>query len=127
MMQKELPAAAHSPLHYIGLLTVLCSPLPEVIGGSWIHIFALMVLSVGVILASIGLRMRSLMYAGTAFLLTDLVAMVIRSTVNNANLLWICGVVLGIGVITLAAFCENHREKLLARIRFLSAELATWN
>ena len=127
MMKKELPAAAHSPLHYIGLLTVLCSPLPEVIGGSWIHIFALMVLSVGVILASIGLRMRSLMYAGTAFLLTDLVAMVIRSTVNNANLLWICGVVLGIGVITLAAFCENHREKLLARIRILSAELATWN
>jgi hypothetical protein len=127
MMKQELPAAARSPLHYIGLLTVLCSPLPEVIGGSWIHIFALMALSVGVILASIGLRMRSLMYAGTAFLLTDLVAMVIRSTVNNANLLWICGVVLGIGVITLAAFCENHREKLLARIRFLSAELATWN
>ncbi|QDT09502.1 hypothetical protein [Planctomycetes bacterium K23_9] len=127
VMKKELPKVAHTPLHYIGLLTVLCSPLPEVIGGSWGHIFALMVLSVVVILAAIGLRMRSLVYAGSAFLLTDLVAMVIRSTIHNVNLLWICGVVLGVGVIALAAFCENHRENLLSRIRMLSAELATWN
>ncbi|MGB7343030.1 MAG: hypothetical protein WBD20_02355 [Pirellulaceae bacterium] len=127
LMKKELPKAAHGPLHYIGLLTVLCSPVPEVLGGSWIHIFALMILSVVVILAAIGLRIRSLVYAGSAFLMADLVAMVIRSTIHNVDLLWICGVVLGIGVIVLAAFCENHREKLLGRIRMLSAELATWN
>ncbi len=127
LMKKELPQAARTPLHYIGLLTVLCSPVPQVLGGSWIHIFVLMLISVAVILVAIGLRIRSLVYAGSAFLLADLVAMVIRSTIHNVDLLWICGVVLGIGVIALAAFCENHREKLLARIRMLSAELATWN
>lgn len=127
LMKKELPAASHDPLRYIAALTILCSPLFEVLGGSWAHMFALMLLSVLVIFAAIGLRIRSLVYAGSAFLLADLVAMVIRSTIHNVNLLWICGVVLGIGVIALAAFFENHRDKLLSRIRIVSAELATWN
>ncbi|MFK8113381.1 MAG: hypothetical protein AB8B91_14345 [Rubripirellula sp.] len=127
IMKRELPAAAQRPLQYIGLLTILCSPLPEVLGGSWIHILSLMVLSVIVILSAIGLRVRSLVYAGSAFLLVDLVAMVIRSTMHNVNLLWACGIALGIAVIALAAFCESHRDKLLLRIRMVSAELATWN
>ena len=126
-MKEDLPTKSHDPLRYIAVLTILCSPLFEVLGGSWTHMLSLMLLSVLVILASIGLRIRSLVYAGSAFLLADLVAMVVRSTIHNANLLWVCGVVLGIGVIALAAFCENHREKLLSRIRIVSAELATWN
>ncbi|KAA1261379.1 hypothetical protein LF1_39260 [Rubripirellula obstinata] len=127
LMKRELPKPAHDPLRYIAALTILCSPLLEVVGGDWIHILTLLVLSVLVILVAIGLRIRSLVYAGSAFLFADLVAMVIRSTIHNVNLLWICGVVLGVGVIALAAFCENHRGKLLTRIRFVSAELATWN
>ncbi len=99
----------------------------EVIGGSWIHMLVLMIISVLVIFVAIGFRLRALVYAGSACLLVDLVAMVVRSTVHNQNLLWIVGVVFGIFVIALAAFCENHREKLLSRIRVLSAELATWN
>ncbi len=127
LMKKELPAASHDPLRYIAALAILCSPLFEVLGGSWAHMFALMLLSVLVIFAAIGLRISSLVYAGSAFLLADLVAMVVRSTIHNVNLLWVCGVVLGIGVIALAAFFENHRDKLLSRIRIVSAELATWN
>jgi len=126
-LKKELPATSHDPLRYVGALTILVSPMFEVLGGSWVHIFTLMVLSVLVILASIGLRIRVLVYAGSAFLLADLVAMVVHTTIANPMLLWVGGVALGIAVIALAAFCENHREKLLARIRFLSAELATWN
>ncbi|MCP4505004.1 MAG: hypothetical protein GY826_01240 [Fuerstiella sp.] len=98
----------------------------EVLGGSWAHMLSLMVLSVVVILLSIGLRLRALVYAGSAFLAADLVAMVVRTTVSHPGLLWVCGIALGGGVIALAAFCENHREKLLARIRLVSAELATW-
>ncbi len=126
-MKEELPKRAHSPLRYIAVLMVLCSPLFEVLGGSWIHILSLMVLSVLVILIAIGLRIRSFMFAGTAFLLVDLVAMVIRSTIQNVNFLWVGGVMLGITVIALAAFCENHRDKLLSRIRIVSEELATWS
>ena len=79
--------------------------------------FALLLISVAVILVAIGLRLRSLAYAGTALLLFDLVAMVVRSTIHNLNLLWILGVLLGVGVIALAAFCENHRDKLVSRIQ----------
>ncbi|MFG0261983.1 MAG: hypothetical protein ACF788_06305 [Novipirellula sp. JB048] len=127
LLKRELPSASHDPLRYLGALTILVSPLFDVLGGNWAHMFVLMLLSVLVILAAIGLRLRSLMYAGAAFLVTDLVAMVIRSTMDHPNLLWICGVALGAAVIALAAFCENHREKLVSRIRILSAELATWD
>ena len=126
MLKNELPKNSHDPLRYIGALIILVSPMFEVLGGSWVHMLTLMVLSVVVILLAIGLRLRALVYAGSAFLLADLVAMVVRTTVSHPSLLWICGIVLGGGVIALAAFCENHREKLLARIRLVSAELATW-
>jgi len=36
-------------------------------------------------------------------------------------------VILGLGVIGLAAYCEHHREKLMSRIRLISAELETWS
>ncbi|MEO2016479.1 MAG: hypothetical protein ABGZ53_19145 [Fuerstiella sp.] len=126
MLKKELPKRSHDPLRYIGALIILVSPIFEVLDGSWTHMLSLMVLSVVVILLAIGLRLRALVYAGSAFLLADLVAMVVRTTVSHPSLLWVCGIALGGGVIALAAFCENHREKLLARIRLVSAELATW-
>lgn len=127
LLKKELPKASHDPLRYIGALTILVSPLFEVIDGNWAHIFTLMILSVIVILVAIGLRIRVLVYAGSAFLLADLVAMIVHTTLAHPALLWIGGVALGVAVIALAAFCENHREKLLAQIRIVSSELATWN
>lgn len=127
LLKKELPRISHDPLRYMGALTILVSPLFEVIDGNWAHILTLMVLSVVGILAAIGLRIRVLVYAGSAFLLADLVAMVVHGAIANPALLWVGGVALGIGVIALAAFCENHREKLLTRIRFVSAELAAWS
>jgi hypothetical protein len=126
LMKRQLPQSSHDLLRYIGALTILVSPVFEIMGGSWLHLLTLMVFSVVIVLLAIGLRLKALMYTGTAFLLADLVAMVVRSTIDNPSLLWICGVVLGAAVIGLAAFCENHRDRLLQRIRFLSAELATW-
>ena len=41
-------------------------------------------------------------------------------------LMFIGGLGLGVAVIALAAICENHRDRVLARIRTLSAALATW-
>ena len=52
--------------------------------------------------------------------------MVVRTTIDHPNFLWVGGLGVGIAVITLAAICERHREQLLVRIRLLSAELATW-
>ncbi|HRX81490.1 MAG TPA: hypothetical protein P5307_20615, partial [Pirellulaceae bacterium] len=73
-----------------------------------------------------GLRLRVLMYTGTAFLIADLVAMVICGGIDHPNLLWIAGIGFGAAIITLGAICENNREKLLQRMRIVSAQMEQW-
>ncbi len=114
-------------LRYIGALTILVSPVFEILQNSWLHLLTLLVLCVLLILLAIGLRLRPLLNTSTAFLLADLVGMVIRSANDHPGMLWMGGLVVGIAVIALAAICENQREKLLAQLRMLSSELATWN
>ena len=126
LLGKDVPRQAHDPMRYAGALTILVSPMFDILDGSWGHILSLLLLSVVVIVLAIGLRLKSLVYAGSAFLLTDLIVMVIRSHDSYPFMPWLCGIAVGVGVIGFAAFCENHREKVLARIRFLTAELATW-
>lgn len=127
LLKRELPREAQDPLRYVGALIVLVSPLFHIIDGSWIHLVSLLILCVLVVLLAIGLRLRALLNVGTAFLLADLVMMVVRSSIDNPSLLWISGLGIGAAVIVLAAVCERHREQVLGRIRLLSAELATWN
>jgi hypothetical protein len=127
LLKKELPRQSHEPLRYIGALVILVSPVFGVLGSGWLHLFSLMVLCVLVILLAIGLRVRALMYTGTAFLLADIAGMLIRSSLDHPAFLWVGGIGLGATVIALAAICENHRENVLAKIRLLSSELAAWN
>jgi hypothetical protein len=63
---------------------------------------------------------------GTGFLVADIIAMVVRGSIDRPSVLWIAGILVGASVITLAAWCERHREQLLQRLRLLSAELQTW-
>lgn len=126
LLQKEIPERAHNPLRYAGALLILVSPTFHITGGSWVHLFSLLVASVAVTLVAMGLRIRALMYTGTAFLLADLTAMVVRGSIDNPNVLWIAGIVLGCLVIGLAAYCERYREVMLQRLRLLAAELETW-
>jgi hypothetical protein len=85
-----------------------------------------MIASVAVTLAAMGLRIRALMYTGTGFLVGDLVAMVVRGSIDNPTLLWIAGILFGLAVISLAAYCEKHREHVLQRLRLVAARLETW-
>jgi len=127
ILRSDIPVKAHEPLRYVGAIMVLASPCLEILGGSWLHLVSLMLLSVLVVLMAIGLRLKALVHAGTAFLAIDLVAMVIRSSIDNPGMLWITGIAIGGSVIAIAAICERNREQLLSRIRVLSAELATWH
>lgn len=127
LLRRDIHIKAHDPLRYAGALAILVSPCFEILGGSWLHMMSLMILSVIVILLATGLRLRALIYTGTAFLLIDLVAMVIRSSIDNPGMLWVTGLLVGAAVIALAAVCERNREQLLSRIRMLSSELATWH
>lgn len=126
LLHSEIPAKLHDPLRYLGALVILVSPTFHIVSGSWLHLFCLMIASVCVVLLAIGLRVRALMYTGTAFLLADLAAMVVTGSMADANVLWIAGLVLGGGVITLAAYCERHREVLVQRMYLLSDTLRTW-
>ncbi len=127
LLRRDIHAKAHDPLRYAGALLVLASPCFDILGGSWLHMLSLMVLSVLIVLIAIGLRLRALVHAGTAFLLIDLVAMVIRSSIDRPGMLWAIGLLVGVVVIAIAAICERNREQVLSRIRMLSAQLATWN
>jgi hypothetical protein len=126
VLKREIPAAWHNPLRYAGALTILVSPTFEILSGSWLHLFTLMIASTAVLLISIGLRIRALMYTGAAFLVADLVGMVIRGGIDNPNLLWIAGIGFGAAVVLLGAYCEHNREKLLQRMRIVSAQLGQW-
>ncbi|WP_437230958.1 hypothetical protein SH661x_002233 [Planctomicrobium sp. SH661] len=126
LLDRELPVGFHDPLRYIGALTILVSPTFQILQGSWIHLLTLMISSVGIILLAIGVRVRSLVYTGTAFLIVDLIALIVRGSYDNPHLLWIVGIGLGAAVIGLAAYCEHHREALLSRIRLLAGELQSW-
>lgn len=124
---NDLPESGRRGLQYVGSLMILASPILQVLDGSWQHMLLLLILSVLIIVAAIGLRVRSLVYCGTGFLMVDLLAMVIQSTNDSPTLLWAVGILMGIGIMALAAYCERHREQLLSRIRMLSSELATWD
>lgn len=126
LLQAEIPREMHNPLRYAGALVILVSPTFHIISGSWVHLFTLMAASVFVTLLSIGLRVRALMYTGVAFLVADILAMVVRGSIDRPNLLWIAGIGLGTAVLVLGALCENRREVLMQRLRILTTELESW-
>jgi hypothetical protein len=126
LLQGEIPRPMHNPLRYAGGLVILVSPTFHIMTGSWVHLFTLMAASVAVTLLSIGIRVRALMYTGVAFLIADLLAMLVRGSIDRPNVLWIAGIGLGTAVLILGALCENRREILMQRLRILTAELETW-
>lgn len=127
VLRDDLPESGRKALQYVGSLMILLSPVLQVLGGSWQHMLLLLILSVMMIVLAIGLRVRSLVYCGTGFLVVDLLAMVVQSTMDSPTLLWAVGILMGVGIMALAAYCERHREQLLSRIRMLSSELAAWD
>ncbi len=127
VLRRDLPTSLANALRYGGALCILVSPTFEIIGGSWLHMFVLMVSSVLLIMLSMGVRAKALLYVGTGFLAADLVAMGVRGCLDQPSLLWLAGIGVGVVVLFVAAVAENGRERLLQRMRILSATLDTWN
>ncbi|MBI4582693.1 MAG: hypothetical protein HY717_01475 [Planctomycetes bacterium] len=127
VLKREIQADLRNPLRYLGAVTILVSPVFNILQGSWLHLFTLMVSSVAVILAAIGLRARPLIYTGAGFLAADLLYMAARGCIDHPNLLWLAGLIVGSGIVLLGAVCENRREELLLRLRRLSEALEKWH
>jgi hypothetical protein len=126
LFRDEIPEPYRDPLRYLGALVILVSPLFHIVH-SWLHLATLMIASVGVVLLGIGVRVRALVYTGTAFLLADLAAMVVRGGSENNNVLWLVGLTLGTAVLALGAACERNREALLQRLRVVGEALKQWD
>ncbi|SFI68476.1 hypothetical protein [Planctomicrobium piriforme] len=126
LLGNRIPVSYHDPLRYAGALTILISPTFHIVGGSWLHLLTLMVASVVIVLLAIGLRVRALMYTGTAFLIADIAAMVVRGSLDEPHRLWLAGIVVGAAVIALAAYCERHREQMLQQMRLMASRLEAW-
>jgi hypothetical protein len=127
LLREEIPRAWRDPLRYAGALVILVSPVSHIVEGSWLHLLCLMGTSASIVLVAIGTRVRAMMYTGTAFLVADLAAMVVRGSVENRNVLWFAGLSLGGLIIFLAALCENRREVLLQKLRLVAASLERWD
>ncbi|MBL9081965.1 MAG: hypothetical protein JNK76_09185 [Planctomycetales bacterium] len=126
LLEREIPADYRNPLRYVGALVILVSPTFHIVDGSWLHLFSLMVAAVVVLLAGIGLRTRAMVYAGTAFLLADLAAMVVRGSIDHPELLWVAGLGLGAAILGLGAACELGRERVQQRVRAIGSALESW-
>ena len=127
LLSREIPSRFRDPLRYLGALVILVSPTLHLVGESWVPMLTLMIASTAIILLAIGLRVRALLYTGTAFLFADLAAILVRGSLDNANLLWLAGLLLGGGIVALGAYCEKHREDLIDRMHLLASSLKTWN
>ncbi len=127
ILRREIPARWHDPLRYLGSLIILVSPVFRILDGSWLAYFTLMLSATIVLFVAMGLRVRALLYTATAFLVGDLIAIVIRGCVDQPQFLWIAGIGLGTTVVFLAAYCERRRDRIIERIQTLSAALGKWS
>lgn len=127
VLGDRVPAGLRNPLRYAGALVVLASPIPDILAGAWLPMVTLLVAATLLVVAALVLRLRALLHAGTAFLVADLAAMVLRAGAADRNVLWASGVLLGAALIALAACCELRRESVAQRVRMLTEALKTWS
>ncbi|WLD11739.1 hypothetical protein [Planctellipticum variicoloris] len=125
-LSKQLSANWKTGLRYAGSLAILVSPTFHIVGGGWLPLLTLMAASIVVCLLGIGLQLRPILYSGTAFLIADIIGLVVQGSLERVDVLWIAGIAMGTLVVGLAAYCENHREIVLQRVRWLSATLKAW-
>lgn len=125
-LSQQLSSSWKTGLRYAGSLAILVSPTFHIVGGGWIPLLTLMAASIVVCLLGIGLRLHPILYSGTAFLIADTIGLVVQGSLERVDVLWIAGIVMGTLVVGLAAYCENHREVVLQRVRWLSARMQAW-
>ena len=107
----------------------------RLVGCSIISIAALMyqepgiipiVISFGLILLGLGLRIRALLFSGTVTLILTVVYQLITLVVAYAFLKWVVGLLAGIFSIVIAAGFERNRDRLQNRLNNYSEKLQNW-
>ncbi|MGK7889588.1 MAG: hypothetical protein AB4042_09660, partial [Leptolyngbyaceae cyanobacterium] len=97
----------------------------ESLNNPWIGIFTL-VLSLGLLLAGIGLRTRAYLYVGTGTLLFEVLRYTRRFIGQHPLQIWAVGIILGLGFIWVAATFEARRNQVNAMLSYWRTELDSW-
>lgn len=93
---------------------------------SWGWQVVLLLLAVGFGTVSFVLRSPSLLAFSTAAILLDLAFFIVKLRQEAPILIWILGILLGLGLIATAALLEHRRERLLQRLRLWGREVRAW-
>jgi hypothetical protein len=126
--RDRLTAAQHAALRYLALLTIYLSSTADLfiagVGESAVLPLALAVLAVAGVLGGILLRVRAFLFLGVTFLFLDVFAMIWHAAVGRQQywLWWVCGILLGGGIIALFALFEKRRNEVLRVVE----ELKSW-
>ena len=124
LLRRELDESWRLRLFTAGATLLYAMPvlglLDELVWGWQI---VLLLFAVGFGAASFKLRSRSLLTVSTAALVIDLACFLIKLRQTAPLLVWVAGIVFGLGLMALAGFLEHRREVLLQHVRIWGHEL----
>lgn len=128
LTRNQLKESQLAAIRYASMLTIYLSSTGEMflhgIGASLWPVMALAALSVGGVLAGIGLRVRAFLYLGMGFLLLSIISMVWHASKAFEHVWpWFAFLfVLGVAILVLFALFEKRRDDFLKNIE----RLQTW-
>ncbi len=93
---------------------------------NWVQGLLTIVCSLGLIGAGLTLRIRALLYVGTATFMLKVVRQLWFFINNESLLLWAMGIVLGLVFIWIAATFEARRSQAIALVQYWVTELDRW-
>ncbi len=127
LLRRELDRRWRQRLFTAGATLLYAMPvlgLLDELNWGWQIVLLLFAVAFGA--ASFRLRSRSLLIVSTAALFIDLACFLIKLRQTAPLLIWVAGIVFGLGLMAVAALLEHRREVLLQRIRIWGQELRSW-
>ena len=127
LLRRELDPLWRQRLFTGGATLLYAMPLIGLLDElNWGWQIVLLLLAVAFGAASFVLRSRSLLTVSTAAMVIDLACFLIKLRQTAPLLVWVAGIVFGLGLMAIAALLEHRREVLLQRIRIWGQELRSW-
>jgi hypothetical protein len=127
LLRSELGPAWTRHLAAAGAACVYATPVVALSDQvSWIWLAALAVLTLAFGSASFAIRSRSLLLVSTAALLADLGFFVFKIGTTAPMLLWVFGLVVGLGMMLAAAYLESRRQGVWHELLRFRRGLGAW-
>ncbi len=127
LLRRELGGVWRQRLFTAGATLLYAMPVMGLLDElTWGWQIVLLLFAVAFGAASFRLRSRPLLITSTAALVVDLACFLIKLRQTAPLLVWVAGIVFGLGLMAAAALLEHRREVLLQRIRIWGRELRSW-